>query len=292
MATEMTQGRRTSSTTQFTGILFLLLFYSISVAQPTATTKDSINQRINAAEILTGKTEESKQHVVRKYEFLDRATTVIASVLNDTQLDFEIQANPNISLFLEPDELKDIIPFGPDPLGDELRRRFSDVPPTTSLNNMLRSLVDSYKSKIKKAHGAEMVMPTNLEIAVLKDLWEKGDAITSSEIYVNLDTVWRVTSEDLSAILEKMTRRGLLQRKKISPSHEFSLFGIAQIELSPKNRKNKLYLYWPILNKEEIITYIDAKRYLAYEDYIKFGGNGHTEHYYQALENKLIRLLE
>ncbi|MCH7676146.1 BlaI/MecI/CopY family transcriptional regulator [candidate division KSB1 bacterium] len=129
-----------------------------------------------------------------------------------------------------------------------------------------------------------------MEIEVLKVLWVES-AATSSEIYAQLDSTIRITSQDLQKILEQMADRGLLDRKKISPSHEFTFFGIAKIELSSKNRKNKLYLYWPLLRKGKLITYLDAKRYLALSSSETTSTNGRPT-LAKRLEEKLYRLLE
>ncbi|MFQ5769073.1 MAG: BlaI/MecI/CopY family transcriptional regulator, partial [bacterium] len=223
--------------------------------------------------------------------FIQNASSTFSSSNNDTNLVFELNTRIHPFLFLTPEELHDFTPVGPDPLGDELRRKFNDIPPTVSLSQLFRSLVKKSKKTKRRMSISEIPIPTNLEIDILKILWTQSLA-TPSDIYAKLDTTWPITSEDLHAILEEMTNRGFLDRKKISPSHEFSLFGFAQIEMSSKNRKNKVYVYWPIVPKEKLITYLDAKRYLAFDATQKRSSNGESNHYYKILEDKLIRLVK
>ncbi|NIR51151.1 hypothetical protein GWO43_21305 [candidate division KSB1 bacterium] len=125
----------------------------------------------------------------------------------------------------------------------------------------------------------------------MKHLWTRM-AATPSEVYAALDTSWRLTAEELNEVLEQMTHRGFLARQKVSPSNEFSLFGIAQIEMSSKNRKNKVYVYWPVVQKNKLVTYLDAQRYLAYSSARKHASNGVSNDYYTFFEEKLMRLLE
>lgn len=271
--------------------LLLQSTYGTVAAQTVASSQDSTSQQVDASDVLTGNTAEAKLRILHKFEFLEGTSSAISSGASATDLDFEIPSNPNITMFLQPDELQEIFPGGPDPLGAELRRRFSDVPHTVPLNQLIKGLVDSFESKTKRSPGSEIAIPTDLEIDILNDLWAQETA-TASDIYARLDTIWHITSEDLRGILEQMAQHGFLERKQISPSHPFSLFGLAQIEISSKNRKNRVYLYWPVIPKDELITYIDAKRYLAYANHQEQGGDGQTDADYHLLERKLIRLLE
>ncbi len=259
---------------------------SALTAQPTT---DSTVHALKARDILTGNTPNSKLFLVRKYSFINDTVTLFSSAHDDTSLTFQLRAQPNVSLYLTPEELQDIPQVGPDPEGPEIRRRFSDTPPTVPLNSLLQGIAESFKKPSPQLSDGTLPIPTDLEIDILKTLWEKT-AATPSDIYAQLDTAWKITSEDLAAILEEMANRGFLDRKKISPSHEFSLFGVAGIEMSPLNRSNKVFLYWSVVPKAKLITYLDAKRYLAYSSAQETAANGQVA-YYKLLEEKLNRLI-
>ena len=67
--------------------------------------------------------------------------------------------------------------------------------------------------------------------------------------------------------------------------------------MSSKNRKNKVYLYWHIITREKLFTYLDAKRYLALvaarsdNDY-DIRKNDYTRNYQKYLEKKLYRMFD
>lgn len=238
---------------------------------------------------MTGNTENSKLFLIRKYGFINDTVTIFSSVHDDTSLTFQLRAKPNASLYLTPEELHKIPQVGPDPFGEEWRRRISDTPRTVPLNQFLQGIAESLNKPNPRLSDGSLPIPTNLEIDILKVIWEKT-AATSSDIYAQLDTSWKITSEDVAVILDDMASRGFLDNKKISPSHEFSLFGIAGIETSSLNRKNKVFVYWPVVPKDKLITYLDAKRYLAYSSASETAANGYIA-YYKLLEEKLYRLI-
>ncbi len=250
---------------------------------------DSTEQQIPAKDILKGTSPQAKLFTARKINFILNTASSFSSLFSDTSMVFQLTSRPP-ALFLTPEELLEITPQGADPFGDELRRRYNDIPPTIPLNQLIRSLAKNNKSSRKKFSGPEIPIPTDLEIDILKVLWVQP-VITSSDIYAKMDTQQPITSEDLNKILEHMTHRGFLDSKKISPSHEFGLFGFAKIELSRKNVKNQLYIYWPLIPKDKLITYLDAKRFLAYEAAQISRDDGQSNQFYKALAEKLNRVV-
>ncbi len=276
--------------------LFFLFFFLpeaspfIALAQSVAP-EDSSASHSKAKDILIGQTPEAKLFILRKYSFIQNATARFDSLEADTSLVFQLRSSSAAPLYLTREELEKITPEGADPLDEDIRRRFIDIPPTIALNQLLRSLGEALKKPTPKLADGILPIPTNLEIDILKLLWVESLA-TPSTVYARLDTSWKITAEDLQGILEEMVNAGFLDRKQISPAHEFDLLGLAQIELSAKNRKNKVYLYWPIIPKDKLITYLDAKRFLAYESARERGSNGESNHYYKVLEEKLYRLIQ
>ena len=282
------------------GFIFLIIQFTLGfsvVAQSIATEndKDSTKQNLEALKILTGNTSEAKQFILRKFNFLNNAVSLISAINSDTSLEFQVQPNQSFSLFLTPEELQEITPQGADPLGEEIRRRYQDIPPTVRISPLIsqgiKSLIKKFRSHSKKLTGPDFPIPKNIEIDILKVLWVQSVA-TGSEIYAKIDTLWPITSEDLQELLEGMAYRGLVARKKISPSHAFNLFGFMQIEMSSLNRKNKVYLYWPLISREKLITYLETQRFLAFASSDERGTNGGKTIYQRTLEEKLYRLIQ
>lgn len=247
-----------------------------------------------AQDILTGNTPEKKRYAVEKYKLLENTIDVLPGS-GVSGLDFKIDAMPlPFVLDLEGLQGLDLAPV--DLLDRDIQRRYHDVPATIPLTAAIESLVRSLKKSSRKRDVQDLPLPTDMEIDVLKVLWVEGSA-TPGEIYAQLDTSNMIFAEQLQNVMEKMVGRGFLDRKKISPSHEFTLFGFAKIELSSKNRKNKVYLYWPIITREKLFTYLDAKRYLALvaargdNDY-DIRKNDYTRNYQKYLEKKLYRMFD
>jgi len=281
----------------------LLLVLSILIALPSSavfgqseTVYDDSTTRPpdKAQDILTGNTPEKKRYAVEKYKLLENTIDVLPGS-GVSGLDFKIDAMPlPFVLDLEGLQGLDLAPV--DLIDGDIQRRYHDVRATIPLTAAIESLVRSLKKSSRKRDVQDLPLPTDMEIDVLKVLWVKGNA-TPGEIYAQLDTSNMIFAEQLQNVMEKMVGRGFLDRKKISPSHEFTLFGFAKIELSSKNRKNKVYLYWPIITREKLFTYLDAKRYLALvaargdNDY-DIRKNDYTRNYQKYLEKKLYRMFD
>ena len=283
-----------------TSISFLLIgltaspiFTETSQAYPKKKKEASVEQPAEAKDILTGKTPEQKLLILRKFNFINNAVTgsTFFTGSTDSHLSFEFESQQPL-LYLTKEELYKTHPHGPDPFGQELHRKLSDVPPTLPLfSTHFLGVLDAVKKPPKFTFVAPFFIPNDKEIDVLKVLWQQPGS-SSSEIYAQLDTVTHVTSEDLQKILESMSNRRLLVRKKISPSNNFSLFGIVSFELSSQNRKNKLYVYWPIVSKRKLITYVDAQRYLALASSKSNAIKARKYSYQKYLEEKLYRLVQ
>ncbi len=107
-------------------------------------------------------------------------------------------------------------------------------------------------------------LPTRAEMEVLEILWAKQD-VQDTTIYSCLDTVLSITMMDLNQLLEGMTRKGLVSRKIVSPRNEFNAFGVL-IEMSPQNRRNRVYEYRALVDRELMRSFIDAHNYLFKRD--------------------------
>lgn len=251
------------------------------ISEGTGSTTDEVKA------ILKRETKSDTTYIVRKYDFIEQ--TVSQSPIDTAaNLDFHLGAAPK--LYLTPNELQQTPTQYPDPMAEQLRRRYLDIPSTAPLNGLARSLKESFESSEKKPLD-ELPLPNDTEIEILKTLWPKTIA-SSSEIYAELDSTIQLTSEDLNDLLREMTERGFLGRKKISPAHKFTVFGLFSFEISAKNKKNQLYVYWPLVSKQDLIRYLDAKRYVAFTAAQKSSTNGRTELYHKYLTMKLNRLIQ
>ncbi len=278
-------------------LLATLLISANAFAQSRGETNDKApkSRSHTAGDVLTENTPEDRVYLLRKIRFINDAV----ESLTDTgvaDLNFNLSADQPLPFFLDEQGLKALEPSGngADWIDDQMRQR-SGIPPTVSLNEAIQSLVQQFKRKRKSTESRNLPIPSNMEIDILKILWVEKEA-TSGEIYASLDTSRVIFAEELQAVLGRMVKRGFLDRKKISPSHDFSLFGIAKIEMSSKNRKNKQYLYWPIVTKKKLFTYLDAKHFLAMASGEKENkashGNGYSSSYEKMLEKRLYRLFE
>lgn len=245
-----------------------------------------------AKDILTGNTPEQKLFIFRKFNFINGALDYFGSG-SVADLNFDLSAQPEPQFYLTPDELKNIPQIGPDPLGPNFWNRFNDIPPTVPLSTTLKAFIDSFKETPPQPPKARkyIPIPTKMEIDILKVLWAKSEA-TSSDIYAQLDSLAQITAEDLQAILARMVDRGFLDRRKISPSDEFNLFGIVSIEKSSKNRKNQVHLYWPLISKSTMIKYLDSERFLALATASRNSNIGLKSSYQKSLEEKLYLLVQ
>jgi predicted transcriptional regulator len=170
-------------------------------------------------------------------------------------------------------------------------RNAADIPETLPLHGLLQGAADAFRTSKQRAMAANLPLPTTSEIEVLKTIW-RLDAATSSEIYAALDSaiLSRYTAEDLQELLEDMSKRGFLESRKISAAHTFSFFGLAEIELLARNRRNKLYVYRSLISKEQLIRYLESRRYLTLS-WQRPEDEEATEAAQHALADKLARLL-
>lgn len=265
----------------------LILFFMLASSEPSYAQNKSNSKANDLQKILTRQTKSDTTYIVRKYKFIEQ-TVSDSPIDTAANIDFELGASPK--LFLTPEELQETPQRRTDPIAEEIRRRYLDIPPTIPLDGLARSLKDGFKSAQKKPVH-ELPIPEDTEIEILKTLWPKALA-SSSEIYAELDSTIRLTSEDLNELLKEMTERGFLARKKVSPAHEFTVFGLFSFELSAKNRKNQLYVYRPLVSKGDLIKYLDSRRYLAFTAAQNPATNGRTDVYHKYLTNKLNRLIQ
>ena len=108
------------------------------------------------------------------------------------------------------------------------------------------------------------VLPTREEAEILEILWAKENVMDTT-IYSSLDTTMIITFEDLNKLLDRMTAKGLVSRRIVSPRNEFNMFGVL-IEMSAKNRRNRVYEYRSNVDRELMKKFVDANAYLVSKD--------------------------
>ncbi|NOZ62123.1 MAG: hypothetical protein GXO74_10615 [Calditrichaeota bacterium] len=107
-------------------------------------------------------------------------------------------------------------------------------------------------------------LPTREETDVLEILWAKENVMDTT-IYSSLDTTMNITFEDLNKLLDRITAKGLVSRRIVSPRNEFNMFGVL-IEMSPTNRRNRVYEYRSNVDRELMRKFVDANAYLVSKD--------------------------
>ncbi len=123
---------------------------------------------------------------------------------------------------------------------------------------------------LAKRRASTLPMPTPREAAVLAELWKHGSR-TSLDLYASLDSslLAGVTAETFWRELHRMARRGFVEERIVSPQNlllvGFGPFAIP-VELSAKNRRNRIWLYRPLADRRDLIDYLEARRYLAATD--------------------------
>ncbi len=274
--------------------LYVLVSIPLLLTFPPASAQDSTFTRIDSTQngvalLLSGLTPEERERFMRRWRFVTGALIDIRTGQTDTSVNFTLRSQP---LALTREELEQIRPPR-DFVGEELYRRQLGTVPPLDLNPLMQSGAQLLAKAIssRKRPGRITTTPSPLEADVLAMLWRNGPA-TQGDIYASLDTVWRITAQDLDHLLAQMVKKGLLDRKKISPENTFTILtpvGAMAIEKSSLNRKNVNYLYWPIIDRRKLITYLDAQLYLA-SSAAPVAGDGRAASYQRALLETLYRL--
>ena len=124
--------------------------------------------------------------------------------------------------------------------------------------------INPQKKILKPLPFRNYVIPTRAELDVLEILWTKED-VQDTTIYSCLDTTLNIMMLELNQLLEGMTRKRFVSRKIVSPRNEFNAFGVL-IEMSPMNRRNRIYEYHTLVDRELMRSFIDANAFLFKQD--------------------------
>ena len=124
--------------------------------------------------------------------------------------------------------------------------------------------INPQKESLKPLPFRNYIIPTRAELDVLEILWVKED-VQDTTIYSCLDTTMNIMLLELNQLLEGMTRKRFVSRKIVSPRNEFNAFGVL-IEMSPTNRRNRIYEYHTLVDRELMRSFIDANAFLFKQD--------------------------
>ncbi len=154
-----------------------------------------------------------------------------------------------------------------DYIQEEFMRQHTDLPTVLDLGALARSLSSLFPSKGKATRPklSDLPLPNEIELKVLTAVWDYGVA-SNLDLYAKLSGSMNITAEMLWNVLRDMARKGYLEEKQISPRQPLTLltpFGAKEIEMSGKNAKNRVFLYRPLFNQDEILHYLIARRYTA-----------------------------
>jgi len=155
-----------------------------------------------------------------------------------------------------------------DNVADRIYQKSRGYPkPTVSVPRLLQSGANFLKDILVNSEDDKSVrmdfLPNEKQLEALNIIWQNQRA-TDQSIYASFDTSIKITATDLNIILEKLAARGLLKRKIVSPRNEFTFFGLTGeggIEMSPTNRRNRIYEYQPLISKDEMVDYLNAVFY-------------------------------
>ena len=106
-------------------------------------------------------------------------------------------------------------------------------------------------------------IPTRLQLFAFKTIWETTEA-TDQDIYAGLDSTVKTSAEELNGELSRLEKQGFLTRKIVSPRNEFTILtpvGSKGIEMSPTNRRNRIFEYKIKIEKDQVLRFLNAALY-------------------------------
>lgn len=156
-----------------------------------------------------------------------------------------------------------------DLVGQRLREDQVDLGPVLDFGKAIMALGEYAKKdkEKKKPDIKNLPLPTLLEVDVLYMLWTDGPS-TGPELFAKLDSSALVatTADMFWQAMHRMAERGFVAEKIVSPqlTMNFAIGPVAvPVEMSSKNLKNRVYEYKPLVDEDEIFSYLVAKNYLA-----------------------------
>ncbi len=240
-------------------------------------------------EVLAKRDSMSQEYYRRQQEFLAFTLEVI---MEDSlaMLNFDLESENDAFQMNMADSLQALSQALHDYVGDELRKRDLGAEiPVVDFGKIIQSVTKLFKSKRKVPQIKNMPLPTPLELEIMTVLWEEKRA-TGPDLYASIDTTMlkHVTAEMFWRELRSMAKKGFVSEKMVSPQHIFTVLGFP-IEVSGKNRRNRVYQYQTLVDEEDLMAYIGARHYLARREETTPAQAGTRSKY---TENLLMQMLE
>jgi predicted transcriptional regulator len=210
------------------------------------------------------------QHFQRRQAFIDSAIKSYDTTSATAFLKFKFNVDPNSLRLQIPDSIRllDEVQHH-DFVGEKLRQDQVNLGPVLDFGKAIRAANEyAKKDKVKKKPKIkDLPLPTLLEVDVLGMLWANGPA-TGPELFAKLDSsiLVTMTADMFWQAMHRMAKRGFVSEKIVSPqlAMNFAIGPVAvPVEMSSKNRKNRVYEYEPLVDEDEMFSYLVAKNYLA-----------------------------
>ncbi len=219
--------------------------------------------------------------------------TALANPSKDSSLAFQ---QTRQSLVLKP--LPKLPPSIPNQGGDRIDRdiykRNTGQEKPMPLSNALSAGAQLLSNLLPQSNPQPVHMtfiPSKIEIEALNTIWKQSKA-TDQEIYASMDSSIKITAEDLNTALTALTNKGLVMRELISPRNEFTVqtpVGGVGIEMSAKNRRNRVYRYQSRISRNEMLRFLNAALYQLESGMpLQFSAPGDSLILIRQLEEKIL----
>jgi len=178
---------------------------------------------------------------------------------------------------------------------DLYKRNVGQQKPVPMANALVAGaqLLSQLKPK-HKPHAPRMTfIPSKVEVEALNTIWYRTKA-TDQQIYAGLDSSIKITAEDLNSALSDLTDKGFVTRELVSPRNEFTLqtpVGGVGIETSAKNRRNRVYSYQSLIDRQEMLQFLNAALYqLENGMELQFSAYGDSLTLVRQLQERILRV--
>ncbi|MFQ5627624.1 MAG: hypothetical protein ACE5I1_02595 [bacterium] len=277
------------------GMTLLVIALAVCTATAQQSTSTQKNTPVVPKMILSNLDSLSLKYFQRRQALIDSVLKNLDTTSSTSaQLNFEFSVDRQSLDLRIPDSvrLQDEIRQR-DFVGEQLREQQVDLGAVLDLGKAIRA-VNEYAKKEKKKSKPDfrkLPLPTPLEVDVLSMLWANGHS-TSVELFADLDSslLATMTAEMFWDALHRMAKRGFVAEKIVSPQLTMGLaIGpvLVPIEMSTKNLKNRVYEYEPLVDENEMFSYLVAKNYLARAN-SKESTNGKAQHANELLVQLVV----
>lgn len=209
---------------------------------------------------------QSVVYFLRRQQFLSRLYDRLGLDSSGPWIGFSRQAGKAVLSFQINDTSHFALPPQRDWIQEEFDRQHTDIPIIFDLGALTRSAIQSLTSRGKghKKPIQHQPIPGQLEMRVLAALWEKGP-MTGPDLYTRVASSVPITAEMFWNLLHRMAEQGFLEERQVSPRLPFTLLtpvAAVEIEMSPTNRRNRVFEYRPVYDRAEVLQYLLAQKYL------------------------------